>query len=109
MNWSTIAFYLSEERSWQARYDYDFTSAGIPGLKFMTRYMKGTDIDRGNGMSHGLESERNFVVSYVMQQGALKGLGLEARNIQVKIRYGSDFDENRVATTYTWKFWWLNE
>lgn len=105
VNWSTIAFYQAEERSWQARYDYDFTSAGIPGLKFMTRYMKGTDIDRGEGMSHGLESERNFVVSYVMQQGALKGLGFEVRNIQIKSRYGSDFDENRVATTYTWKFW----
>ncbi|MBD8473203.1 OprD family porin [Pseudomonas sp. CFBP 8770] len=105
VNWSTIAFYQAEERSWQARYDYDFTKSGIPGLKFMTRYMRGTEIDRGEDLSRGLESERNFVVSYVVQRGALKGLGFEMRNIQIKSRYGSDFDENRLATTYTWKFW----
>lgn len=105
VNWSTIAFYQAEERSWQARYEYDFAASGIPGLKFMTRYMRGTDIDRGEGLAQGLESERNFVLSYVIQSGTFKGLGFEARNIQIKSRYGSDFDENRVATTYTWKFW----
>jgi len=35
----------------------------------------------------------------------LQGLGFEARNIQVKTRYGADFTENRLITTYTWKFW----
>jgi hypothetical protein len=44
-------------------------------------------------------------MSYVVQSGPLQGLGFEGRNIKVKMRYGADFDENRLITTYTWKFW----
>jgi hypothetical protein len=41
----------------------------------------------------------------VVQSGALQGLGLDLRNIDVKQKYGYDYNEFRVATTYTWKFW----
>lgn len=105
VNWSTIAFYKPGERSWQARYDYDFAGMGVPGLKFMTRYMRGTDIDRGASLQDNVESESNLVVSYVLQSGPLKGVAFEGRNIKVKTRFGADFDENRLITTYTWKFW----
>ena len=105
VNWSTIAFYKAGERSWQARYDYDFAALGVPGLKFMTRYLKGTDIQRGSGLADNQESESNFVVSYVVQSGPLNGLGMEVRNINVKTKYGADFVENRVVAMYTWKFW----
>ncbi|VVO12318.1 OprD family porin [Pseudomonas fluorescens] len=105
VNWSTIAFYKASERSWQARYDYDFAALGVPGLKFMTRYLRGVDINRGANLADNVESERNFVMSYVVQSGPLQGLGFEGRNIKVKTRYGADFDENRLITTYTWKFW----
>jgi hypothetical protein len=105
VNWSTVAFYKASERSWQARYDYDFAALGVPGLRFMTRYLRGIDINRGANLADNVESERNFVMSYVVQSGPLQGLGFEGRNIKVKTRYGADFDENRLITTYTWKFW----
>ncbi|ANJ58466.1 porin [Pseudomonas silesiensis] len=105
VNWSTIAFYKAGERSWQARYDYDFVAMGLPGLKFMTRYLRGTDIDRGQGLADNVESETNFTMSYVIQSGPLQGVAFEGRNIKVKTRYGADFDENRLITSYTWKFW----
>jgi len=105
VNWSAVAFYKAGERSWQLRYDYDFVAMGVPGLKFMTRYLRGTDIDRGAGQQNNIESERNIYLNYVVQSGPLQGLGFDARNIQVKTRYGADFTENRLITTYTWKFW----
>lgn len=105
VNWSTLGFYKAQERSWQARYDYNFAAMGIPGFKVMARYLRGTNIDRGPGLSDNEESERNFVVSYVIQSGVLNGLAIEGRNTKVKSRYGADFDENRLITSYTWKFW----
>ncbi|MDF0733047.1 OprD family porin [Pseudomonas entomophila] len=111
VNWSTVAFVKPNESSWQLRYDLDFAPYGVPGLKLMTRYMRGTGIDRGsNALDQNVESERNFFLSYVIQSGPLKGLGLEWRNIDVKTRYGNgsasgaDYQENRLITTYTFKF-----
>lgn len=104
VNWSAIAFIKPNEKSWQARYDYDFAGLGLPGLKLMTRYMRGTGIDRG-ALSDNSESERNIYLSYVIQEGPLKNLGVELRNINVKFHQGNNFDENRLITTYTWKFW----
>ncbi|RMP62886.1 hypothetical protein ALQ18_02300 [Pseudomonas marginalis pv. marginalis] len=105
VNWSNLGFYKADERSWQARYDYDFAALGVPGLKFMSRYIRGTDINRGANLTDNVESETGIVLSYVVQSGPLQGLGIEGRNIKVKARYGADFDENRLVTTYTWKVW----
>lgn len=33
------------ERSWQLRYDLNLATFGVPGLKFMTRYVTGRGID----------------------------------------------------------------
>ncbi|NBA93630.1 OprD family porin [Pseudomonas sp. R5(2019)] len=103
VNWSTLGFYKAEERSWQARYDYDFAAMGMPGLKMMVRYLRGTDIDRGANLQDNVESERNFNISYVVQHGPLKGVALEMRHIETQARYGAEFDENRLIATYTWK------
>ncbi len=105
VNWSRVAFIKPNEKSWQARYDYDFAGMGIPGLKFMTRYLKGTSIDRGDTLSEAAESERNLVLSYVVQSGPLQGLGFEAGNVVAKFSHGNDWVENRLVTMYTWKFW----
>lgn len=111
VNWSTVAFVKPNESSWQLRYDLDFASYGVPGLKLMTRYMRGTGIDRGNNdLDQNVESERNIFLSYVVQSGPLKGVGFEWRNIDVKTRYGNgaasgaDYKENRLITSYTFKF-----
>ncbi|MDH1264779.1 OprD family porin [Pseudomonas sp. GD03944] len=111
VNWSTVAFVKPNESSWQLRYDLNFAGYGVPGLKLMTRYMRGTGIDRGsNALDQNLESERNIVLSYAVQSGPLKGVGIEWRNIDVKTRYGNgaasgaDYQENRLITSYTFKF-----
>ncbi|NBA94258.1 OprD family porin [Pseudomonas sp. R5(2019)] len=105
VNWSRVAFIKPNEKSWQARYDYDFAAIGVPGLKFMTRYLKGTSVDRGANLSQAAEHERNLVLSYVVQSGPLKGVGVEAGNVVAKFSHGNDWVENRLITTYTWKFW----
>ncbi|PTU04222.1 outer membrane porin, OprD family [Pseudomonas sp. HMWF031] len=105
VHWSSLGFVRPEERSWGARYSYDFAGMGMPGLKFYTRYIKGTNWDRGGNLSDNQESERYLGLNYVVQSGALQGLGLDLRNIDVKQKYGYDYNEFRVATTYTWKFW----
>jgi hypothetical protein len=111
VNWSTVGFVKPNESSWQLRYDLDFAAYGVPGLKLMTRYLRGTGIDRGNNaLDQNVESERNLYLSYVVQSGPLRGVGFEWRNINVKTRYGNgnasgpDYDENRLITTYTFKF-----
>lgn len=105
VNWSTVSFFKAGERSWQVRYDYDFAALSIPGLGAMTRYLRGTGIERGSNLPNNVESERTVLLNYVLQSGPLKGLGLEARNVDVKTRYGATYQENRWAATYTWKFW----
>lgn len=111
VNWSSVAFVKPGERSWQVRYDLDFAAYGIPGLKLMTRYLRGTGADRGNSaLDKNVESERNFFVSYAVQSGPLQGVAFEWRNIHVKTRYGNgnasgpDYKENRLITTYTFNF-----
>jgi hypothetical protein len=105
VNWSAVAFFRPNESSWQARYDYDFAAAGVPGLQLMTRYLRGSGIDRGGDLSDSSESERDFYLGYAVQSGPLKGLGFGWLNINAKFQHGSDFEENRLITTYTWKLW----
>ena len=105
VNWSALAFYKADETSWQARYDYDFAGLGVPGLRLMTRYIRGTGIDRGGELADSSESERDLMLSYQVQNGPLKGLGLTWLNIAAKFEHGSDFEENRLIATYNWKVW----
>ncbi|MGE8323763.1 MAG: OprD family porin [Pseudomonas sp.] len=111
VNWSAVGFVKPNESSWQLRYDLDFAGYGVPGLKLMTRYLRGTGIDRGNNaLDQNVESERNLFISYVVQSGPLQGVAFEWRNIDVKTRYGNaaaagvDYQENRLITSYTFKF-----
>ncbi len=94
-------FAAKDEKSWQARYDFDFASIGIPGLTFMTRYLSGDNIDRGDGVSDGREWERDMDLAYVVQAGPLKNLGLKWRNAMVRNNFGRDIDENRLIVSYT--------
>ena len=94
-------FANKDEKSWQARYDFNFASIGIPGLTFMTRYLSGDNIDRGNGVSEGREWERDMDLAYVIQEGPLKNLGLKWRNAMVRNNFSRDIDENRLILSYT--------
>ncbi|WP_314915799.1 OprD family outer membrane porin [Pseudomonas helleri] len=104
-NFAGLGFWNAGERSWSVRYGYNFATLGIPGLALLARYIKGTDIDRGAGLADGSESERDVWATYVVQTGPLKGLSFDFKNIHVQQQYGNDYDEFRLATSYTWRFW----
>jgi hypothetical protein len=90
-----------EEKSWQVRYDYDFAALGLPGLTFMTRYLKGDNFQRSNGVA-GTEWERNTDIGYVFQSGALKNLAVKWRNGTYRSNdKGNDIDQNRFIVSYT--------
>lgn len=99
-------FSSAKEKSWQARYDYNFASIGIPGLTFMTRYVHGDNIDMPTGRAEGKEWERNMDIGYVVQSGPVKGLGLKWRNATYRSNLGTNgtrpnWDENRLILSYT--------
>lgn len=98
-------FANKDEKSWQARYDFNFASVGIPGLTFMTRYISGDNIDLGVGASEGKEWERNTDIAYVFQEGPLKNLGVKWRNATTRTNFTNDLDENRLIVSYTLSLW----
>jgi len=93
-------FANADEKSWQARYDYNFAAMGIPGLTFMTRYVTGDDFGPGGNSK---EWERNTDIGYVFQEGALKNLGVKWRNGTYRSSNNSDrdIDQNRLIVSYT--------
>ena len=95
----------AEERSWQARYDYDFAKLGIPGLSFMSRYLSGDNIKLKNG-DEGKEWERNTEIKYVVQSGALKDVAVRLRNATYRSNYSArDADEMRLLVSYSVALW----
>lgn len=102
-NASVGKFIQPGERTWMLRYDYDFASAGIPGLSFMTRYYKGEDgVYRGQAAR---EHELNTQLKYVVQDGLLKGVGAEIRHAVSRSTYSSDRDNYRLYLTYDIAIW----
>lgn len=92
-------FAKTDEKSWQARYDFNFAAVGIPGLSFMTRYLSGDDFG-ANG--DGKEWERDTDIGYTFQEGALKNLNLKWRNATFRTNgTGNDIDQNRLIVSYT--------
>jgi len=102
-------FQRAGERTWQARYGYDFAALGVPGLTFQTVYLHGDGIDTAYGNQS--EWERDISLGYVIQGGGLKGLGFMFRNgslrsgLPAAATPGSasqrDLDENRLMVSYT--------
>ncbi|MGH8329008.1 MAG: OprD family outer membrane porin, partial [Pseudomonas sp.] len=95
----------AEERSWQARYDFDFVTLGVPGLSFMSRYVSGDNIKLKNG-DEGKEWERNTEIKYVVQSGALKDVAVRLRNATYRSNYSArDADEVRLLVSYSVALW----
>ena len=101
-----LDFNAKDEKSYQARYDYDFEGLGIPGLSFMTRYIAGTDIDTAaTGTQRDSRWERDSELKYTVQNGSLEGLNIRWRNATIRQDVaidGGDVDENRLIVGYTW-------
>lgn len=99
-------FSKAETDAWQLRYDFDFTAVGVPGLTFMTRYVKGYGIETPN-VSNGTEWERDTDLVYTVQDGSFKGLNVRLRNVTFRSGGGltTDVDENRLIVGYTLALW----
>ncbi|AIS10418.1 Outer membrane low permeability porin OccK8/OprE [Pseudomonas chlororaphis subsp. aurantiaca] len=89
------------ERTWQARYAYDFAKVGVPGLTAGAIYLRGDNIDHATGDK--TEWERDLTVAYVIPEGPLKNLGLTWKNAMWRndIPGQRDQDENRLIVSYS--------
>ena len=103
-------FARAGERTWQARYSYDFAKVGVPGLTAGVVYLRGDNIDTVSGtrpfaeVANGAsEWERDLTVGYVVQSGALKNLGLMWKNATWRTDLPStrSQDENRLIVSYS--------
>jgi hypothetical protein len=117
----------AHEQSWQVRYDLDLGPFGVPGLAFMTRYVKGTQIDgthapqggaynpfdeatgtfvpqQGDGGRHW---ERDIDLRYIVQSGAAKDLSLQLSHVSHRAnaaQAGDDIDRVYVVIQYPLNF-----
>lgn len=103
-----------DEKVYYARYDLSFngkTLAEVPldGLRFMTRYAKGVDVDLNIDNQDFEEESIEAEIGYQVPEGKLKGLGLRARYSH----YRNDFPTNmtfhsanelRLNVDYTFRF-----
>ena len=97
-------FANADERSWQARYDYNFASIGVPGLTFLTRYISGDNAEYTGG-TNGSEWERDIELKYVVQTGPLKNVAVRMRNAMFRSDFARDADENRLIVSYSLPIW----
>lgn len=98
-------FANADERSWQARYDYDFGKLGFPGLTFMSRYVSGDNAQMTGSNERGKEWERDSEFKYVVQSGALKNIAVRVRNATLRSDFARDADETRLIVSYSLPIW----
>jgi imipenem/basic amino acid-specific outer membrane pore len=90
-----LDFNAPNERSWQLRYDLDMAPFGVPGLSFMSRYIRGDHIDDShydggpNGAygrygDDGKRWERDIEARYVVQSGPARDLSVRVRQASVR-------------------------
>lgn len=104
------------ERSWQVRYDYDFSSLGVPGLSVMGRYVSGRGIDgsrapvggayAGQQGAGGKHWERDIDLKYVVQAGDAKGLSVSVSHVSHRgnqAQAGDDIDRVYVIVEFPLK------
>ncbi|WP_339530699.1 OprD family porin [Pseudomonas mucidolens] len=97
-------FNAEGEKSFQARYDINMATFGVPGLSFMTRYTTGSGANTAT-TSNGKEWERDIEAKYVIQAGPAKDLSLRVRQATYRsndgVYYGSpSIDELRLIAQY---------
>ncbi|RON08257.1 porin [Pseudomonas brassicacearum] len=93
-------FARAGERTWQARYAYDFAKVGVPGLTAGVIYLHGNNIDSPTGSKS--EWERDLSLAYVVPEGPLKNLGVAWKNAMWRTDVATrDQDENRLIVSYS--------
>lgn len=100
-------FDRQDEHSYQARYDLNMATYGVPGLSFMTRYIYGDNIETGVvGAGEGKEHELDIEAKYVIQEGAAKDLSFRVRNATWRANgaqnahYSADVNDFRLIVEY---------
>ncbi|WP_213878380.1 OprD family porin [Pseudomonas sp. dw_358] len=99
------------EKTWQARYSYDFAKLGFPGATFGVVYLHGDNIDTYGAKSgstfvqtnnNASEWERDITIAYVVPEGPLKNFGIMWKNAAWRndIVGQREQDENRVILSY---------
>ena len=110
-SWATD-FLNKNEKAYTIRYDYNFKNY-IPGLRAMTRYTYGQDInlDHIAGLENKElhEKELGFDLMYQVQTGVFKGLNFRGRYANYDNNHGvkptfKSANETRFNIDYTWKF-----
>ncbi|OJT53508.1 OprD family porin [Pseudomonas moraviensis] len=107
-------FARAGERTWQARYSYDFAKVGVPGLTAGVVYLRGDNIDTTGRVGNSVpqvstnatgrsEWERDLTVAYVVPEGPLKNVGVMWKNATWRndIPGQRDQDENRLILSYS--------
>lgn len=102
-----------QERSWQLRYDLALATYGVPGLTFMSRYVRGWSIDgshvaasspyAGRYGDDGQHHEINLELRYTVQSGPAKGLSARVRQAWHRAdrdQGSGDLDDFRLITDY---------
>jgi len=93
-------FARAGEKTWQARYAYDFAQIGVPGLTAGVIYLHGDDIKTTTGDKS--EWERDLTLAYVVPQGTFKNLGFAWKNAMWRTNVATrDQDENRLIVSYS--------
>lgn len=98
------SFTYAGERTLLGRYAYDFSAAGVPGLTASLTYLKGDNIKTAVG-SDREEQERDIMLTYTVQDGAAKGLGLNWFYGRMRSDVMGDVDHHRVFLTYSLPLW----
>nr|WP_276614231.1 OprD family porin [Pseudomonas sp. TMW22090] len=94
------SFTRAGERTSFGQYAYDFAALGVPGLKASVVYLSGDNIKTRSG-DNQKEWERDIFLDYVLQSGALKGVGFGWRNGKSNSEAARDQDQNRVFVSYS--------
>ncbi|MGF6090324.1 OprD family porin [Pseudomonas sp. 18173] len=93
-------FTRAGERTAFGQYAYDFAALGLPGLKASVMYLSGDNIKTTSG-DNQKEWERDISLDYVLQSGALKGVGFSWRNGKSNSEASRNQDQNRLIVSYS--------
>lgn len=93
-------FTRAGERTAFGQYAYDFAALGLPGLKASVMYLSGDNIKTTSG-DNQKEWERDISLDYVLQSGALKGVGFGWRNGKSNSEASRNQDQNRLIVSYS--------
>lgn len=102
INWTQGIFGSANEQSWHFVFNHHLDWL-LPNLNLSVKYIRGDDF-AVRQRQDAKESELATQLSYLVKEGYLKGLDLRWININYDNNYGRSYVENRIITSYSFKF-----